>query len=269
MKPLKYTYRLIAVFTDDKTQAAGNISAVVQTAEMPTTELMQRIARDLNQPATTFLSAPDSAGARNVRWFAPDAEIGLCGHGTAAAAADLCETHGAGNFNFKAGDHLLSGEGDPEKRTFEIELGAIPVEAELPVPGALSRGLGIKIKAHFSTGNKNIVLVESEGALRSMKPEFHLLRTLDYFGYAVTAPGDGNCDFVSRTLVPHVAQLEDHATGSSHAALTHFWATRTGKKDMTSKQLSPRGGVFSCSLNGDAVILGGAYRLIAEGTVEG
>lgn len=264
---MKIPYRLIAVFTDSKTGLDGNISAVTEVPEMLPNDVMQRIARDLHQPATTFLTPPDSEGLRQVRWFAPDAEIGLCGHGTAAAGAHLSETFGAGSFAFKAGDHILSGKGDPAQRSFEISLDAIPVISELPVPEALTEGLGIKVKAHFSTGNKNIVLVESAEALRHMKPQFHILRTLDYFGYAVTAPGAGECDFVSRTLVPHVGQLEDHATGSSHAALVPFWFEKTGKNSMTARQLSPRGGRFLCGLNGHTVSLGGEYQVLAEGFV--
>lgn len=264
---MKYPYRLIAVFADSKAGLAGNISAVAEVDEMPPAEVMQRIARDLNQPATTFLTPPDSEGFRYLRWFAPDAEIGLCGHGTAAAVALLSEKIGAGSFAMKAVEHLLSGKGNPAESSFEIELDAIPVTGALPVPDALTEGLGIAVKAHFSTGNKNIVLVESAEALRNMQPKFHILRTLDYFGYAVTAPGDDNCDFVSRTLVPHVGQLEDHATGSSHAALIPFWAERSGKNRMTAQQLSPRGGLFSCGLNGNTVSLGGKYQLLAEGFV--
>ncbi|MFN2423984.1 MAG: PhzF family phenazine biosynthesis protein [Cryomorphaceae bacterium] len=267
MNTLKYPYQLISVFTDAKSGLAGNISAVTEVDEMPTTEVMQRIARDLHQPATTFLAPPDAEGVHKVRWFAPDAEIGLCGHGTAAAVAYLSEKTGPGRFAFRAGDYILSGKGDPARRSFEINLDAIPVISELPVPEALTEGLGIKIKAHFSTGNKNIVLVESAEALRDMKPQFHTLRTLDYFGYAVTAPDDGDCDFVSRTLVPHVGQLEDHATGSSHAALVPFWAERTGKSSMSARQLSPRGGLFSCGFSDHTVSLGGTYEVLAEGFV--
>lgn len=267
MATLKYPYILISVFTDAKKGLAGNISAVTEVPEMPPTDVMQRIARDLHQPATTFLTPPDNEGVREVRWFAPDAEIGLCGHGTAAAVAYLAEKSGPGSFAFRAGDHILSGKSAPLQRSFEISLDAIPVISELPVPDALTDGLGIEVKAHFSTGNKNIVLVESAEALRDMKPKFHILRTIDYFGYAVTAPGAGDCDFVSRTLVPHVGQLEDHATGSSHAALVPFWAEKTGKHHLTARQMSPRGGLFSCEMKDDIVSLRGEYQVLAEGVV--
>ncbi len=97
-----------------------------------------------------------------------------------------------------------------------------------------------------------------------MRPDFAKLRESEIFGYAVTAPGD-QVDFVSRTIVPHVQQLEDHATGSSHAALTPFWAERLNKNQMQALQLSRRGGRFVCSLEGDQVTLEGKFSVLARG----
>lgn len=261
-------YSLISVFTDPPTGALGNISAVIFSENQLPDSTMQKIAANLNQPATTFLFAPNESGAYPVRWFAPDAEIGLCGHGTAAASVFLAERHGSGNFRFAAGRNQISGKATAEDGGFEINLEALPVTREVSVPEALTAGLGIKVQGHYATGNKNIVLAESAEDVREMRPKFHVLRTLDHFGYAVTARSDdGQFDFVSRTLVPHVGQLEDHATGSSHAALVPFWADRLGKERLTARQLSQRGGVFRCSTSESRVSLAGNSRLIAKGTV--
>jgi predicted PhzF superfamily epimerase YddE/YHI9 len=99
-----------------------------------------------------------------------------------------------------------------------------------------------------------------------MKPDFDWLRKSKIFGYAVSAPGD-QVDFVSRTLVPHVLQLEDHATGSSHAILVPYWAEKFGKPKMQSLQLSPRGGAFNCELNGNKVLLSGQYEILDHGNI--
>src|SRR5690606_9076094 len=124
-----------------------------------------------------------------------------------------------------------------------IEMEKIPVISEEPVPDLLPQALGIALKGYFVTSNKHIVLAEREVDIHKMKPDFSLLRTSKTFGYAVTAPGE-KVDFVSRTLVPHVQQLEDHATGSSHAALVPFWSKRLNKDRLIAHQLSPRGGKF-------------------------
>lgn len=150
-----------------------------------------------------------------------------------------------------------------DKDEARIGLKAIPVE-QAEVPAALVRALAVPVEAFFTSSNKHIVLLESEELLREMKPDFVRLRQLDYFGYAITAPST-EVDFVSRTIVPHVQQLEDHATGSSHAVLTPFWSERLGKKDLRALQVSPRGGVFGCELRGDTVYLNGHYTWLSEG----
>ena len=82
--------------------------------------------------------------------------------------------------------------------------------------------------------------------------------------YSVTALGD-EVDFVSRTLIPHVQQLEDPATGSSHAALTPFWRERLKKDRMVAHQLSKRGGKFVCEMENEQVKLTGSFSMLAKG----
>lgn len=261
-------YALISVFIDSPTGALGNISAVIFSEDALPESTMQGIAADMNQPATTFIFAPGEEGVHPVRWFAPDSEIGLCGHGSAAACVYLAERQGSDTFSFRAGRNTISGKASAEDGSFEISLDALPVTREISVPEALTAGLGIKVRGHYATGNKNIVLAESAEDVRNMRPKFHVLRTLDHFGYAVTAESeDEQYDFVSRTLVPHVGQLEDHATGSSHAALVPFWADRLGKERLTARQLSPRGGFFRCRAHGGRVSLAGNSKVIATGSI--
>src|SRR5690606_22536564 len=111
------------------------------------------------------------------------------------------------------------------------------------------------------TGNKHLLITDRESSLRNMEPDFEWLRKSDIFGYAITAPGD-QVDFVSRSLVPHVLQLEDHATGSSHAILTPYWAGKLNKQSMKSLQLSPRGGAFHCAILEGKVRLSGEYEIL-------
>ena len=71
----------------------GNPAAVVFLDLNLATDTLAGIARNLNQPITTFLSsAPlpsknEAVAAFGVRWFTPSGlEVPLCGHGTLAAA---------------------------------------------------------------------------------------------------------------------------------------------------------------------------------------
>ncbi len=229
-------------------------------------EAMQAIALDLNQPASTFLRKHGKRGTWEARWFAPDAEIGLCGHGTAAAVAYLGLQYGDSKFTLLAGEYELSGTSLIAEHRFEISIEAIDTKGKLPIEEALRKGLGVEIVEHMKTDNKNIVLLRSETDLKNLKPQWHHLRELEHFGYAVTAPGD-KVDFVSRTLIPFVQQLEDHATGSSHAALLPYWAQKLGKSSLSAVQLSPRKGVLGCALKDGQVELAGQFEILASGEV--
>lgn len=249
---------IVAVFDRPEMGLFGNTAAVIQLDHSLENAEMQHIASNLNQPATTFLWPADGAGQFHVRWFAPDAEIDLCGHGTLAAAAIL-----KSEVILHSSKHTLTGKIIGDQRA-EMQLEAIPVIEKTKVPVGLENALGISILSYYRTSNKDIVLVEKEEDLRRMQPDFHALRLIDIFGYAVTAPGK-SCDFVSRTLVPHVRQLEDHATGSSHAALTPFWGNYLRKDTLTAVQVSPRGGFFECSFSGNEVTLSGHFTVLLSG----
>ncbi len=254
---------IIAVFTAPELGFTGNTAAVLFTdAPLPEKE-MRRLASDLNQPATTFLWPHTNSQTFNVRWFAPDAEIGLCGHGSLAAIAYLHKHHSLDKINLRYRDGEIIGSANNDG-TCSMQLDAIPVTGKSAPSPILEAGLGIPVKEYFTTNNKQIVVVGSEKELKNMTPDFEKLRKSEVFGYSVTAPGD-KVDFVSRTLVPHVQQLEDHATGSSHAALAPFWSNRLGKTKMNALQLSKRGGKFECEVDGNIVTLTGQYTLIAEG----
>ncbi len=254
------SFQLIAVFNDDQLNYRGNTSVVIELAHSLPDRQLREIAADLNQPATTFLWQQD--GNMHVRWFAPDAEIDLCGHGSMAAAAYL-QQRAAEPVSLLAAGHKLKLQCLDSQRA-GIWLEAIPIIRELPIPDALEAGLGKDVHGFYKTNNKEIVLLRDEEAVRSCHPDFARLRSLDHFGYAITAAGE-QCDFVSRTLVPHVAQLEDAATGSSHAALTPFWSARLRKHLLSARQLSRRGGAFQCSLEGSLVHLVGKYKVLARG----
>ncbi len=259
---MKVPFEIISVFDAPELGILGNPSAVVFLPHALETERLQKIAADFNQPATTFLWKENNQV--NVRWMAPDAEIGLCGHGSLAAFA-ACRNHS--NFHstsqLSASSAVVNGGSVTDQRCF-IELDALPVKQSIVVPTEIEEGLGVEILEMHETDNKHIVVVKDETTVKSIQPNFSRLRDSKFFGYAVTAQGIQH-DFVSRTFVPHVGQLEDFATGSSHAALTHFWANRLHKNTLTARQLSARGGEFNCSIENNVVRLEGNFTLWASG----
>jgi len=258
MKKLKFW--LITVFSDRTNNILGNVSAIVQLDDEIESKKMQLIANDLNQPATTFIWQNDDKW--NIRWFAPDAEIPLCGHGTKAVVA-LFHSLGMSIPTFSYANGQVDGFVENDKIFSELNKGDFN---EAPTPEGLDEALGVEIVEHYASSDKNIVVLKSEKELQEMQPNFDALKRLKPFGYAVTAKGD-QIDFVSRTLVPKVQQLEDHATGSSHTVLVPFWSERLKKDNLSSRQLSRRGGKFECRLSNDIVILGGEYEVLGEGKI--
>lgn len=257
---MQVPFKIVGVFSDRKTSLQGNTSAVVELSQpLPITD-MQRIAADFNQPATTFIWLNESKEWQ-VRWFASDGEIMLCGHGAMAAFVYLNQSH----VTLEYGGGIIKGiRKDPNTFAMELE----PIRSTPGTGSAqIAKGLGVNIKQYLSNNNKHIVEVEDEQTVKEMKPDFQLLKSCEPFGYIVTAPGD-DVDFVSRTIVPKVRQLEDPATGSSHAALTPFWSDKLGKTYLTAIQLSERGGRFACNYENEIVTLSGESYVFSSGMVE-
>lgn len=251
-------FHLITVFNDPKNNMLGNISAVFLLEEPLSKDLFQRIANDLNQPATTFIW--EAGEEWRIRWFAPNQEIPLCGHGTMAAVA-LFDHLGKipPTFHYKEG--TVTGAVDASGISTVLKAGTF--EESTP-PEELKEALGVDIKEYYTTSDKDLVILENQQTVKKMQPDFDALKKLKPFGYAVTAKGD-EVDFVSRTLVPKVQQLEDHATGSSHTVLVPFWKEKLEKDTLKAFQLSRRGGAFRCSLNLNEVKLEGNYQILVKG----
>jgi PhzF family phenazine biosynthesis protein len=111
-----------------------------------------------------------------------------------------------------------------------------------------------------------MVVLESEEAVRAVKPDFAVLAKLDCTGVIVTGPGK-TADFVSRFFAPRMGIDEDPVTGSSHCTLIPYWAQRLGKTRLTAHQVSLRGGELFCEDLGARVSIAGRAVLYLEGSI--
>jgi PhzF family phenazine biosynthesis protein len=261
-------FSIVNVFSNLALGLRGNAAAVILLEDKINEKLMQKIAKDLNQPATSFIWPSENDSIYNIKWFAPDAEIQLCGHGALAAISFLFnngfEKGQDQEITLQAGKHQIIGW-QTAANEYAIKLEAIKSQKIKEIPEILEEAIGQKIIEYRSSDNKNIIVLENETAVAQMNPDFELLRNIDVFGYAVTAKSD-NVDFVSRTLVPHVQQLEDQATGSSHALLVPYWSEKLNMKHLIAKQLSSRGGFFKTEYQNNYVTLTGQSYNTVEGT---
>ena len=243
---------------------SGNPAAVCVLPAARDEQWMQDVAREMNLSETAFLVR--QADGFNLRWFTPTVEVALCGHATLASAHVLWQ-EGHLKANEQARFHTQSGllTADCRGDWIELDFPALSLETAEPPPG-LIRALGVEPK--FVGKNKFDFLIEapSEAAIRAMKPDFTLLRTLTVRGISVTSRASmEGFDFVSRFFAPGAGVDEDPVTGSAHCCLGPYWANQLGKTEFRAYQASARGGVVRVRLYGDRVILGGQAVTVLRG----
>ncbi len=255
-------YFVIDVFTDKL--FGGNPAGVCLLESWLDDAVMQNIAMENNLAETAFLVREDKS-AYGLRWFTPEVEIDLCGHATLASAFVLMDEVRAVSdtvdFHTQSGTLTVTKNGDIFTMDFPTRA---PVRCD--VPQLLEQALGASVlETHMS--RDLLVLLNSEDAVRHLRPDFALLRQIDnVFAVIVTAKGT-DCDFVSRFFAPGAGIPEDPVTGSSHCTLIPFWSGRLGKQRMTARQLSARGGSLLCEDCGERVKIGGTAVCYLRGEI--
>ena len=243
---------------------AGNQAAVMPLDEWLPEAVLQQIGAENNFAETAFVVRDTSGKADwELRWFTPEVEARMCGHATLASGHVLLGRDGGDRVTFRtrrAGIlevKRLAGGG------YELALPVIATAPE-PFPDAVI-ALGARPREVWrGAGHYNIFLYEDEAQVRALDPDMRGLRALGNGQFICTAPGDAT-DIVSRMFAPGAGIDEDSVTGSAHAALAPFWATRLGRSSFTAHQASARGGDLRCRLDGTQAWLGGQCVTVVEG----
>lgn len=246
----------------------GNPAAVCVLAAPREDRWMQNVAREMNLSETAFL-LPQADGF-GLRWFTPTTEVDLCGHATLASAHALWEG------GYLAADHVARFHTRSGLLTatraddwIELDFPALPPRASEP-PAGLLEALGVVPEYVGINAFDYVVVVTNEAAVRSLQPNFSLLRTVPARGVMVTSRADGGeYDFVSRYFAPAYGIDEDPVTGSAHCCLGPLWQDRLGKDVFLAYQASARGGVLRVRVAGDGVVLGGQAVTVLRGELVG
>jgi predicted PhzF superfamily epimerase YddE/YHI9 len=167
--------------------------------------------------------------------------------------------------------HTRSGVLTCSKRADRIEMDfpATPPKVT-DAPDRLIDALGIEPSFIGRSKYDKFLVVGSEDRLRSLKPDFAVLRQLPMRGVIVTSTSDDPMfDFVSRYFAPAAGIDEDPVTGSAHCCLGPFWSERLGKNEMTAFQASKRGGTVYLRVAGDRVFLSGQAVTVLAGNLQG
>src|SRR5262245_40966776 len=189
-------------------------------------EWMQRVAAEMNVAETAFVVPRSTIEVAehdgfDLRWFTPTTEVPLCGHATLASALALWETGrvAAGEparFHTKSGWLTTRRVGE----LIELDFPSLPVHDDT-LPNEIREALGANAKYVGRNSNeRNFLLeLESEEAVRELRPDFETLRRATA-GVIVTARASaGPYDFVSRYFAGFAGIDEDPVTGSAHCSL--------------------------------------------------
>jgi PhzF family phenazine biosynthesis protein len=257
-------YYHVDAFTRDL--FAGNPAGVCILSAFLADSVMQKIAAENRHSETAFI-VPRRDGDFDLRWFTPKVEDDLCGHATLASAYVLAlREHKVWPVRFHTCSGVLTVEQNHDG--FEMAFPARPPQAcETPVE--LLPALGVKM-AQVMRSRDYLVVVDHAEQVRALSPDIPALAKLDIGigGAIVTAPGEGDVDYVCRFFPPSVGIDEDPATGSIQCTLAPYWAARLGKQALRVQQLSARGGSMRCTIDGRRVKIAGKARLYLQGTIE-
>jgi PhzF family phenazine biosynthesis protein len=244
---------------------AGNPAAVMPLESFPPDDVMLAIAAENNLSETAFL-VPDGGDYR-LRWFTPNVEVPLCGHGTLASAAVVMERLEPGRkkvvFHSASGPLTVT----RSEKGYVLDFPARPSEPVAP-PLGLAAALGAEPVEVWVNQFNYLALMESTDLLRALTPDMPAIAAIGRPGVIVTAAGDGPYDFISRYFGPAKGIPEDPVTGAAHCMLVPFWEKRLHKSSFRAFQASKRGGEVLCQLMGDRVQLEGGCVFYLEGEAE-
>lgn len=243
---------------------AGNPAAVCILEQWLDAKLMQHIANENNLSETAF--AVPVNNRYEIRWFTPEMEVDLCGHATLATGHVLFN-----HLDFPSdrveffSPHSGSLSVEKNGQLLTLDFPADNLE-EMVVPEIIVTALQKPPLNAFRGKSDFMFTYASQSEIESMQPDFGLLAQVGGRGVIVTAMGN-EVNFVSRFFAPQTGINEDPVTGSAHTSLTPYWASVLGKKKLTARQLSARGGELICELVGDRVLISGEAVSYMEGEI--
>ncbi len=242
---------------------AGNPAAICPLNRWIADDQMQSIATENNLSETAFYVP--IAGGFHLRWFTPTAEVDLCGHATLAAAALLFDHlhYEQPIVRFKTRSGWLSVM--RKNGGFEMDF-PIDVAEACQTPALLAEAIPAETEFVGRSKDDYLVVLADEMQLRSLQPDYRMLKALGGRGVLVTAKGN-DVDFVSRCFFPFHGIDEDPVTGSAHCTLAPYWSHRLGRNKLSARQISARGGDLLCEVDGDRVRIMGQAKLFMKGQI--
>jgi trans-2,3-dihydro-3-hydroxyanthranilate isomerase len=217
-----HRYVIADVFTD--TPLEGNPVAVFTDAGDLSSELMQRIAREMNLSETVFVLPGDGDADARIRIFTPSTELPFAGHPTLGTALILGEPTDKDMITLATGAGLVAVRF--ERADGRITAGRMrqPIPTWEPYEHAdrLLEALGVSASQlpveAYRNGPRHVFLVlTSEQTVAALEPDMTALGKLPDIGVSCVA-GSGT-RWKSRMFAPAYGVAEDPATGSAAGPL--------------------------------------------------
>lgn len=272
-------YFIVDAFTSQP--FGGNPAGVVllDGDSFPAEELMLQIAAELRYSETAFVKR-DSDSQYTVRYFTPKTEVELCGHATIATFSLLyklqlvkgeciCHTK-AGDLNIRVGEKVLMQMATPRivdtiTDSEEIYQAIVVTDYQPTLP----------VQIAYSGLPDIMIPLRDVSMLQSLKPDMEAItaitRKYDAVSFHVFAfAGDGHTAHV-RDFAPLYDILEESATGTANAALTHYLQKNgcipsTGDFSFLQGEAMGRPSVVATRVAPDGIIyVGGAATIVANG----
>ena len=251
MKTLKI-YQ-VDVFTDEHFK--GNPTAVCILNEEIEEMQMKLIAAEMNLSETAFVFPINKElNTYSLRWFTPEVEVPLCGHGTIGTAKVLFDVMKieSSEILFETKSGILIAKRYEDGIGIDMPLDnyeSIDISAEFLSAIGIDKYIEAKVG---KTTRKVIIRVDSQEEILSLKPDFNRMKGLEFEvdikGVAITTNNASNHDFLSRYFNPWAGINEDPVTGSVHTVLAKYWSDILNKKDLIAYQASNRGGKLSLKI---------------------
>ena len=261
MSSKNITYYEIHAFSEG--DFLGNPAGICPLDAWLSDEDMQFIAASNNLSETVFF-VPEDDGYK-IRFFTPNKEVDLCGHGTLASAWVLFELYAFQtphiHFYCRAGTLVVRKVG----LYYQMSLPILPFEAIILEEDFLQR-LNHRPKETYRSTYDVLCVYEHPEEVESICIDASSWSNFAYRGIIITAPGI-RTDVYSRCFFPGCDVFEDPVTGSAHAVLTPYWCKKLNQAKITAEQGFKRRGALSCALSTQHVLIDGQCKLYLEGTL--
>lgn len=213
----------------------GNPAGVAICDEMPSTEEMMSIAKEIGYSETAFLVKQNDSW--RVRYFAPEMEVPFCGHATIALGVALGERFGEGTYNLILNDSAITVRASKSDFGFSATLQSPPTWTKDAPEEYVARILAtfqlkkeqlderFPIRIAGAGATHLILFVKDRQTLADMKYPFEKVRTLMAEQNLVTISllwQESDLVIHSRNPFAAGGVYEDPATGAAAAALAGY-----------------------------------------------